>query len=125
MLYTSLARSFDDLAPLRELINKLEQHPEPRGHILGEPLLSRLFEEIRSSAIKNISIFCDNAGVYVNYLVINANQLLIHIYEVKRQMEDRMYLNSKDICLVNNFSALSVWIQELVVFFETLSLRHH
>ena len=125
MLYINLARSFDDLATLANLIRKLEDQQNPSDHILTDSFLTRLFEEIKISSKRNSMIFCAHTYIYVNYLLIETNQLLIHMHEVTRKLEDRMYLNNKEICLINNFKILTGRGQELVVFFESLSLRYH
>ena len=118
MLYNNLARSFDDLGPIVTLIRKLENPVNPITYIVAEQFLNQLFERIRAGIKQNISVFCAHTSVYINYLIIKTNCLIIHLHQVNREMEDHMFLNGNEICLVTNFKLLTQMLLDLVVFFE-------
>jgi len=125
MLYINLARSFNDLEPIVTLIRKLENPVNPITYIVAEQFLNQLFDRIRVGIKQHISVFCAHTSVYINYLIIKTNCLIIHLHQVNREMEDRMFLNGNEICLVTNFKLLTQMLLDLVVFFEVLGVMQH
>lgn len=125
MLYNHLADSFDDLAPLTDLIGKLENCVHNMNGIVREQYLGYLFERIRSGITQRMRIFCAHSDIYIKHLMIKANHTLIYLHEVIRNLDNRIYLSSREICLFTNFSVIAEMLRELVIFFETLAISQH
>ena len=120
MLYNKLASSLDDLAPVEVLIDELEDPINPVTSILPDHYLSGMFEQIRVETLRNMPIFSSETHVYTNFLIIRANNMLIHLHEVSRNINNSVYVQSNDLCRRTNFMMLAIRIRELVRFFEGL-----
>jgi hypothetical protein len=122
MLYHQLASSFDDLAPLKTLIGKLKNPAHRIDAVMNEKYLHQLFTHIRSATAKQIVLFSGNAECYANYLLIEANSLLIHVLDVIKELNTRIYLNNNEVCLITNLNMVASLLRSLVHFFEELHL---
>jgi hypothetical protein len=120
MLYHQLASSFDDLAPVTTLIEKLKNPHHRHDAVMNEKYLYQLFNNIRSATAKHIPLFAGQGDCYANYLLIEANSLLIYVLEVIKDLNKQIYLNNSEICLVTNFNMLASLLRALVTYFEEL-----
>ena len=125
MLYHNLARSFDDLAPVTALIAELENPKKPAESIVAEEFLITVFEQIKIAVSQQMKIFCNDASIYINYLIIESNGIIIQLHEVIKEIENRMYLANREVCMSVNLKLVANMLRELVVYFEELGMRHH
>ena len=46
-------------------------------------------------------------------------------WEVIKEIENRMYLANREVCMSVNLKLVANMLRELVVYFEELGMRHH